>query len=158
MQEKISCPTSFSLKLQELMQNRSISKRALSISAGVERRSLRFWLNGKFLPRYDSLVFLADYFRVSTDALLGLPDKAPDAVFNKTVVENIPSVFRERLEGLLNKNHISRYKLALLLETGQSSVSKWLHASAMPETKYLIAIADIFHCSVDYLLGRTDIE
>lgn len=41
-------------------------------------------------------------------------------------------------------------------ELGFSSgvITKWKNGK-LPEAKALVAIADYFHCSVDYLLGRT---
>ena len=62
----------FSERLNDLMRSERISRRALSLKTGLQRKSILNWLEGKYYPRYDALITLADFFRVSADYLAGI--------------------------------------------------------------------------------------
>lgn len=60
--------------------------------------------------------------------------------------------FGEKLARLRRENNITQDQLAQLLSVSRQSVSKWESGTAFPETDKLIRLADLFHCSLDYLL------
>lgn len=45
---------------------------------------------------------------------------------------------------------------AQALGTNRGTISAWKTSGKPPKTEYLIAIADVYHVSIDYLLCRTD--
>ena len=57
---------------------------------------------------------------------------------------------------LREKKGISQLKLALDLGLNQNSISRYENELREADYKTLIAIADYFNVSVDYLLERTD--
>lgn len=61
-----------------------------------------------------------------------------------------------RLKELRAKRHISQVKLAMDLNMNQNSISRYETGEREADYDTLIAIADYFNVSVDYLLGRTD--
>lgn len=61
-----------------------------------------------------------------------------------------------RLKELRKKRHISQVFLAMELNMSQNSISRYETGDREAGYKELIAIADYFGVSVDYLLGRTD--
>ena len=61
-----------------------------------------------------------------------------------------------RLKELRQKKHISQVKLAMDLNMNQNSISRYETGEREADYKTLIAFADYFGVSVDYLLGRTD--
>ena len=61
-----------------------------------------------------------------------------------------------RLKELRKKNHISQVKLAMDLSMNQNTISRYERGEHEADYDTLIAIADYFGVSVDYLLGRTD--
>lgn len=62
----------------------------------------------------------------------------------------------ERLKELRTKRHISQVKLAIDLNMNQNSISRYENGEREADYETLIAFADYFGVSVDYLLGRTD--
>ncbi len=62
----------------------------------------------------------------------------------------------QRLKELRIKKHISQVKLAMDLGMNQNSISRYENGEREADYKTLIAFADYFGVSVDYLLGRTD--
>lgn len=61
-----------------------------------------------------------------------------------------------RLKELRKKRHISQVKLAMDLNINQNSISRYETGEREADYKTLIAFADYFNVSIDYLLGRTD--
>ena len=61
-----------------------------------------------------------------------------------------------RLKELRDKRGISQLKLAMDLGLTQNSVSRYESGAREADYKTLIALADYFGVSVDYLLERTD--
>ena len=61
-----------------------------------------------------------------------------------------------RLKELRNKRKISQLKLAMDLNMNQNSISRYENGEREADYDTLIAFADYFGVSIDYLLGRTD--
>lgn len=61
-----------------------------------------------------------------------------------------------RLKELRKKRRVSQVSLALDLETFQNTISRYERLERQADYQTLIAIADYFDVSLDYLLGRTD--
>ena len=61
-----------------------------------------------------------------------------------------------RLMQLRKQRRISQLKLAMDLNMNQNSISRYENGEREADYKTLIAIADYFDVSIDYLLGRTD--
>lgn len=147
---------SFSQRLLELMELNNLSKRALALQTGLDRKSILNWLNGTFLPRVEALCRLADYFKVSVEYLLGLNGDYSNEEWVTITNSELPNVFRTRLKELLKHKNYTEYRLSKTLGIEQSTISKWMHGS-MPETLALVEIARTFECTIDFLVGRTDV-
>lgn len=61
-----------------------------------------------------------------------------------------------RLKELRKNRKISQIKLAMDLNLSQNSISRYETGEREADYDTLVAIADYFNVSVDYLLGRTD--
>ena len=61
-----------------------------------------------------------------------------------------------RLKELRKLKNISQLKLALDLHMNQNSISRYETGEHEADYKTLIALADYFDVSIDYLLERTD--
>lgn len=68
------------------------------------------------------------------------------------------ATFGERLRFLREKKGLKQVELAKLLNLESSStISQYETLNRIPDGHILQGLADIFNCSVDYLLARTDI-
>ncbi len=61
-----------------------------------------------------------------------------------------------RLKELRKKKKISQVRLAIELDLTQNSISRYESGAREADYRTLIAFADFFNVSLDYLLGRTD--
>lgn len=63
-----------------------------------------------------------------------------------------------RLAELRKEKHLNQTGLAMKLNISQYLVSAYENDRHQPTTEMLIKIADFFHVSVDYLIGKSDIR
>lgn len=144
----------FSARLLDLMQFNNLSIHKLAADIAVQRKSIINWVEGRNYPRYDALIKLANYFKVSTDYLVGLADNNTqyNHVNSYTKVQ-IHARLVEILNEFLNKNHLTKYAFSRMLNMEQSTVERWFKKGAMPEVSVLIRISEKTNKSLDYLLG-----
>ena len=64
--------------------------------------------------------------------------------------------FPKRLQKLREQEHISRIVLSHLCGLSDGAIRKYERREAEPTVKSLVAIANHFNVSTDYLLGRTN--
>ena len=63
-----------------------------------------------------------------------------------------------RLKELRKKRKISQLKLALDLNMNQNTISRYENLERQADYETLVKFADYFGVTLDYLLGRCDIE
>ena len=66
------------------------------------------------------------------------------------------NTFPERLRRLREKRHLKRCVLSQLCGLNYNAVKRYETCMVKPTADALIALADFFDVSVDYLLGRTE--
>ncbi len=64
----------------------------------------------------------------------------------------------DNLRKLREDRNITQIKLSTDLEVSQELISRYELGSSFPQPNMLIKLANYFNCSVDYLLGLTDIQ
>ena len=62
--------------LLDLLAEKQINQRQLSIATGIPTTTISGWLNANRLPDYNALRKLRVYFDISADYLLGLEDES----------------------------------------------------------------------------------
>lgn len=62
----------------------------------------------------------------------------------------------KNLKNLRRNKHLSQIGLSMKVEVSQELISQYELGKSLPSTSNLIKLADYFHCSTDYLLGRTN--
>lgn len=64
--------------------------------------------------------------------------------------------FAERLKENMRIKGVSSVAIEREIGISHSAISAWLNLKRSPQIDALIALADYFDCTVDYLLGRSD--
>lgn len=65
--------------------------------------------------------------------------------------------FYETLSELMDRNNVSKKQLSEILQIGKNQFKYWETKGNIPNGETLIALSDYFKCSVDYILGRTNV-
>ncbi len=66
------------------------------------------------------------------------------------------SIFAERTRELRTEKDITQEELGKAIGKAKSAVSNWEQGTRFPDQETLIALADYFSVTIDYLLGRSD--
>lgn len=61
-----------------------------------------------------------------------------------------------KLFELRSEKNLSQRELAKIMNVSQGTYNNWENSNTQPSIEQLIALADFFGVSVDYLIGRTD--
>lgn len=64
------------------------------------------------------------------------------------------AIFTHRLAGLLDTHHMTYAELARRLSIAKTTTNEW--REKVPRAEYLLAIAELFGVSVDWLMGRSN--
>ncbi len=65
-------------------------------------------------------------------------------------------IINERIKELRTEKNISQKQLAKTIGVTQKAIDYWERAVNEPKASYIIALADFFEVSCDYLLGKKD--
>ena len=63
-----------------------------------------------------------------------------------------------RIKELRKKNHMSQIRLSIELEVSQETVSAYEKGKYFPSFQTLLKLSNIFHATIDYIMGITDVE
>ena len=92
----------FADRVKYLRQSRELNQVQFAQKMGVTKQSVSNWENDNIMPSVDMLERIADYFKVSTDYLLGLTDEPEPPMHiskeEKALVETYRSLSREQRE------------------------------------------------------------
>lgn len=72
----------FGIRVKELREKAGLSMDQLATKLGVSKSRVNMWENSGTIPRGDVLIQLANYFKVSTDYLLGNDDESAISPIN----------------------------------------------------------------------------
>ena len=64
----------------------------------------------------------------------------------------------KRIKELREQKGLLQKEIANLLGISQQAVARWENGQTEPDSETLAKLAEIFNCSVDYLLGRTNVR
>ncbi len=65
-------------------------------------------------------------------------------------------MFSTRLKHLRQSRELTQVQLGEKLGVKKQSISNWENDNIMPSVEMLVKVADFFHVSTDYLLGREE--
>jgi transcriptional regulator with XRE-family HTH domain len=70
----------------------------------------------------------------------------------------VVALIKDRLKQLRKSSDYTQGDLSRKLNVPISTYSNWEQGTRNPDYEKLIQLADIFDCTVDYLIGRTNIK
>jgi len=68
----------------------------------------------------------------------------------------LKNIFSQRLSLLIKKNKMSKQSVANAINISRQAVSQFANGENLPSVEKLVALADFFDVSLDYLVGRSD--
>ncbi len=141
---------SFQKRINDLIYDNEISRIELANSTKCNFATLSRACAYGILPNMKNLIRLADYFEISLPYLLGEVDT------NDFIPSESPTTFQIRFEELCAENRLTHYAVSRKCYFDKSNISQWMLKGYLPSVDLLHPMCDLFHVSMDYLLGRTD--
>ncbi len=139
----------FAETLDSLMFEREITASQLAIKTCLDSATISRALHSQFTPSVHTLLKLADYFNCTTDYLLGRETEN----YSITFLQCPPfSVQLLRLKEHFGCPWQHFYKTAHI---SASRFYEWKNGKREPTLDNIIALADGFDVSVDFILGRS---
>lgn len=135
-------------RLKDLMEEAEINTPALAARINVEQSAILRIVKAERLPSTATLVKIADFFKCTTDYLLGQSDILDERTFKQR------PPFNDQLNFLLGYFKVSKYKLEKVTKISELTVNNWQRGKYEPTIENLIKLANFFKCSVDFVLGR----
>ena len=143
----------YSNKLKELKELDSLTQKDIAKLLNMTRGSYCHYESEDDILPIKHLNRLANYFNVSIDYL-----------FSFTDIKNYPLLINEidtiksglRLKEFRKENKITQMKLSEILNTDNSTISKYEKGINVIATPFLYDICKKYNISADYLLGRID--
>lgn len=106
--------------------------------------------NYGIVPSLKMLIKIADKLELSFLYLLGESDS------NDFIPSANPSSFYKRLPQIAEERGENYGHIASRMPFPRTYIYEWLKENTLPSPEYLLALAEYFNISPDYLLGRTD--
>lgn len=94
----------FGTVLKQLRKSHNLTQKELGFQLGLSKAVVSKYENGMGYPTFDVLILIADYFKVTTDYLLGVEkNKTLDvSTLNETQIDTVRRVIAE-----FNKSNIT---------------------------------------------------
>ncbi len=134
--------------LKELMFEQGLSVKEFAERIGIYESTVYNYMRGSRQPTLKLLVKIADYFSCSADYLLGRVSE-----YGKVSYRQCPP-FSQRLAFLLKYFGVNKYQMCKEVPVTHSVIYAWQSGQSLPTLDYAVKLADYFHCSVDFVLGR----
>ena len=140
----------FSETLNDIMLENNINANTLANILGVKDSTVSRYIHGQRLPSIDSLVKIANHFNCTTDYLLGLEE-------DNFTTDFLPCPpFADRLKFLMNYFKFSSSKIYKNKGITKARFYDWKNGISVPKVDNVVKLAQIFHCSVDFVIGRSN--
>ncbi len=139
----------FAETLDSLMFEQKITATQLAAAIDLDLATISRALRAQFTPSVNTLLKLADYFNCTTDYLLG---REPENYV--TIFQPCPP-FSEQLIRLKKRFDCPWCHFYKIAHISASRFYEWKSGSREPTLNGIIALADGFDVTVDYILGRT---
>lgn len=143
------------MRIREIREAKGLQQKVLARNLGIKPNRLSQYETGAREPDLDTLDRIATELDVSVDALMGREDRQEKPT---SVSEDGLTVFAERLKALRKGRGITQAQFSENFNISRGTIGMWETGRREPDFETAIRIADYFHVSVDYLIGRDEKE
>lgn len=136
-------------RLKELVEEYRIKRvEDFCKTIGVGRTDFYRWWSDTTMPSLSNALKLADAFYCSLDYLVGRADS------NTAVYFNDPPAFSGRIKSLMKEFGTNPHRVSVQAGIARASIYEWMQDKAEITLDSLIKLADLFGCTIDYMVGR----
>ena len=129
-------------RLRKAREEKNITQTKVSKVLGISNKTLSGYERGVSEPDLKTIVLLANFYGVSVDYLVG------NSTFNCRDVSKLRMV---RVESGLSQDEVAKN-----LGISRDTLSKYETGELEPNVDTLVKLANMYHVSIDYLVGKTN--
>ena len=141
---------SFGEKLRNIRKEKRLTQQKMASLLNMTQGAYCKYENNQTSPNPETLIKISKILDISLDYLLNNNLNLKNISYSN-IMER-----KNRIKELRTKFHITQKKLAKTLATSQSNISSWESGRTEPNQDIYIKLCDIFHCSLDYITGRSN--
>ncbi len=145
----------FISNIRKLRKENKLSQNQLGTEIGYSKNIISLWEIGSLTPCADAIIILSRYFQVSTDYVLMVSDDNSMLHRSDDFYVDL-SVFNKRLKELRTQKNLSQFQLAKKTNLTKTSINHWENGKCPPNANAVVALANYFGVTTDYLLGESD--
>lgn len=146
-------------RIHHMRTKENLSMAELAERIGSTSGTIALWENNHRLPGAKYIIALAEFFNVSTDWLLKGNDYDNRQQSNvsiraekKDISPAETGTIGVRIRHLRKKYSLSMGELAAAIGSCSGTIAQWENDSRLPGADYIVALADYFNVSTDWLL------
>lgn len=139
---------SFGEILKELLEENNLINKQFSEISGISEACLTLYIKHGTTPSVKHLIKIADYFKCSTDFLLGKEEYKERLIFKPCPPFKERIIFLENYMNYKPKDFYSKDGIY------KSRYFDWKSGKRQPALDNVITLATICKCRVDFILGR----
>ena len=140
--------------INDLRVDNDLLHREVAEIIGANKNTYPHWESGLYEIPLEAMDRLATYYKVSIDYITGLSDDK-----GNTMRRYDKEILPKRLKKIRIQNKLSQEKMGYTLgNMSQIKLSRYENGITTIPFSTLYLFAKTFNISIDYLMGRTDIE
>lgn len=145
--------SSFADRLKQARKDSKLTQVTLAALLGVTRQTVNNYESGLREPGLKLLLKIAQVLHVSTDWLLG-NDSVAGLISAEGARFKQASIFSQRMQDVRRKKKLTQQQLAEELGLPAATCQKLEKGQLLPDIVLIEHIAEYFHVSIDWFLGR----
>ncbi len=138
-------------RLRKLREKNHYTQKQVANATDISFDAYRGYEYQDVEPNIEYLIKIAEFYDVSVEYILGIQeDSGVSKYFDKG--NNTP--FPIRLRELRKKARLTQQQMATLINKNMRTYRRYEKGENFPSIEILITLADIFHVTIDDLIGR----
>lgn len=142
-------------RLKDELESNNLSLQSLSKIIGISSSQLSKYASGNFEPSLKNAIIICSHFACSLDYLFGLDTNRNS--FGDFKKENV-ELFYKRFSHLLEVHNTNINRVSKHTYINRNCIYHWQNNAIFPKVSILAKLATELNTSIEYLIGRTDIE
>ncbi len=145
-------------RLRQLRKEKGLYQIDIAKILGITSQSVSLYEADKRDMSIDTIIKLADFFNVSTDYLLGKEDGEEVKILEEDT-SKMQNIVSNRIKQLREELGLTQLALASKLGLARdTAIANYENGYSIPKDEIKLKLCDLFNCTLDYLLGRTDVR
>lgn len=142
-------------QVRHLREEHELTQKMIADYMGVDKSTYAAWERGRDLFPLKRLLQLANFYHVSLDFITGQSKQRTNNLIKKNID---PLLLKIRIKEIRKENNYTQEKLANAFNTTHSAISSYENGHLIAPLILLYQMSVLFHVSIDWMLGRTDIK